>query len=65
MIELILGIIVLVLTLAIAFVVIMAAGMSDSPSQNSAAPLWTTLVVGAAIEIGLFLLWLAKSRGWN
>lgn len=65
MIELILGVLVLIGTLGFAFLDVMAAAMSDSPGASAPIPLSLVLGVGGAIEVGLFLLWFAKTKGWN
>lgn len=69
MIELILGIVVLVAALGLAFFVVAAGAMSDSSSAENTAfitPfLWIIFGGWASAEIILFFIWHAKHKGWS
>ena len=67
MIELILGIVVLLIAGGLGFLEIAAGAMSDSQDATRIVTpyLWTICGVTSAIEIGLFLIWFAKVKGWR
>ena len=67
MIEFILGIIVFLIACGLGFLVIAAGAMSDSSDATRiVTPRLRTIVgITGAIEIGLFLIWFAKVKGWR
>jgi FtsH-binding integral membrane protein len=67
MIELILGIIVLIVMGALAFIVVAAGAMSDSQDATRIVTpyLWTIFGIGGAAEVVLFFIWFGKHKGWS